>query len=122
MTRGVFRSVPAIRPNDRLLEIEHRRQIDLAGRGQGRGQARVAVSIERLRSVDEVEVADDDHQRLLISWLTAAASVATERRTSGGPPAVICESPSVSMLLTLIGGDAARPLDLGPVSDRGTAT
>ena len=59
---------------------------------------------------------------LVISWLTAAARVATERRTSDGPAAAICESLSVVMLPTLTGGTPAAHLDLGPVSDRATAT
>jgi hypothetical protein len=42
---------------------------------------------------------------LLISWLAAAASVATERRISDGPSAgVIFQTPFDIMLLTLIGG------------------
>ena len=60
---------------------------------------------------------------LLISWLAAAASVATERRISDGASAgVIFQPPFDFMLLTLIGGTPARPLDLGPISGRATAT
>lgn len=51
-----------------------------------------------------------------------AARVATERRTSDGPAAAICKSLSVVMLPTLTDGTPAAHLDLGPVSDRATAT
>jgi hypothetical protein len=60
---------------------------------------------------------------LLMSWLAAAASVATERRISDGPSAsVIFQPPFGFMLPTLTGGTSPAHWTLVHYPGRATAT